>query len=441
MKSRRYSMRWVLIALCAAVLTLCAACSGAANSAASNPGTGNSAAGSSGAATVTVPIGYVDDLSGADAPETASSLPGLKLAVQQINKAGLTVGGSSYQLDLYTCDAQSSSSVAASCAQKLVNDDHVVTLFGTIYPDGASAIPIAQHAGIIQFLNTSAANTVMNTPGNCCIFKSYGPETSPFDLREYLFMQALKQFLPPTNSSYKTVAFLMPNLSAFVPLVATWSKDAEADGFKVVGTTFYSEGTTDFSGILTKMEPSHPDIIFEGSGNPVDDGAVLTEALNLGVGNAFDFVGVSPDIVQSSVKKPLSQPVIIDGSGTLFTPAIETQDPAVKTFVSQMTSYLGGSLPSDNPEGTLYYYNAAEMWIQAVKQAGCMPAQGAGSKPDACTTKVMQALLAMKAFNSVSGPIYYTAGHQLIQGVDACKLLNGASTCTAVNPPKNLPSK
>jgi len=439
MNSRRYSPRWALIAPIAALLMLCAACSGAANSAASNPGAGSS--GSSGSSKVTVPIGYVDDLSGADAPETASSLPGLELAIQQINEAGLTLGGKSYQLKLYSCDSQSSSSVAASCAQKLVSGDHVVTLFGTIYPDGASTFPITQRAGIIQFTNTSAANTVITAPGNCCLFKSYGPETSPFDLREYLFMQVMKKYLPPTNSNYKTVAFLMPNLSAFLPLVKTWSADAVTDGFKVVGTTFYAEGTTDFSGILTKMASSHPDIIFEGSGNPVDDGAVLTEALNLGVGKAFDFVGVSPGIVQSAVKKPPSEPVLIDGAGTLFTPQTETQYPALKTFISQMTAYLGGKLPADNPEGTLYYYNAAQMWAQALKQAGCMPGQGANSKPDACTAKVVQALLAIKNFNSVSGPIYYAPTRQLIQGVDACDLHNGASTCATLEPPTNLPSQ
>jgi ABC-type branched-subunit amino acid transport system substrate-binding protein len=436
MKSRRYPLRWALIAPIAALLMLCAACSGAANSAASNPG-----AGSSGSGKITVPIGYVDDLSGADAPETASSLPGLKYALQQINEAGLTLGGKSYQLTLYTCDSQSSSSVAASCAQKLVSDDHVVTLFGTIYPDGASMFPITQRAGIIEFTNTSAANSVITAKGNCCLFKSYGPETSPFDLREYLFMQVLKQYLPPTSSPYKSIAFLMPNLSAFVPLVKTWSTDAVADGFKLAGTTFYAEGTTDFSGILTKMASSHPDIIFEGSGNPVDDGAVLTEALNLGVGKAFDFVGVSPTIVQSAVKKPFSEPVIIDGAGTLFTPQTQAGNPALKTFVSQMSAYLGGSLPADNPEGTLYYYNAAQMWAQALKQADCMPGQGADSKPDACTAKVVQTLLAMKDFNSVSGPIYYAPTRQLIQGVDACELRNGASTCATFEPPNPLPSQ
>jgi branched-chain amino acid transport system substrate-binding protein len=435
MKSRRYSPRWALIAPIAALLMLCAACSGAANSVASNPG-----AGSSGSGKITVPIGYVDDLSGPDAPETASSLQGLKLAVQQINEAGLTLGGKSYELQLYSCDAQSSSSVAASCAQKLVNDDRVVTLFGTIYPDGAPTVPISQHAGIIQFLATSAVDSAMNAKEYCCVFKSYGPEVSPFDLREYLFIQAMKHYLPPTNSSYKTVAFLMPNLSAFLPLVATWSKDAVADGFKVVGTTFYQEGTTDFSGILTKMASSHPDIIFEGSGNPVDDGAVLTEAVNLGIGKAFDFPGVSPTIVQSAIKKPLSEPVVIDGAGTLFTPQTEADDPAVKTFVAQITSYLG-SLPADDPEGTLYYYNAIQMWVKALEQVGCMPAQGANSKPDACTAKVVQALLSMSDFNSVSGPIHYTPTHQLIQGVDVCEVLNGADACSSIAPPKNLPSQ
>jgi ABC-type branched-subunit amino acid transport system substrate-binding protein len=281
----------------------------------------------------------------------------------------------------------------------------------------------------------------MTATGNCCLFKSYAPETSPFDLREYLFMQALKQYLPPANSAYKSIAFLMPNLSAFVPLVKTWSADAVANGFKVVGSTFYAEGTTDFSGILTKMASSHPDIIFEGSGNPVDDGAVLTEALNLGVGKAYDFVGVSPIIVQSAVKKPLSEPVLIDGAGTLFTPQTEAKYPAVNTFVSQMKAYLGGSLPADNPEGTLYYYNAAQMWVKALEQVGCMPAQGSDSKPGACTAKMVKALLAMKDFNSVSGPLYYTSDHQPIQGVDVCELRNGASTCSTIAPPKNLPSQ
>jgi ABC-type branched-subunit amino acid transport system substrate-binding protein len=280
----------------------------------------------------------------------------------------------------------------------------------------------------------------MNAQQYCCLFKSYGPETSPYDLREYLFIQALKQDLPSAGSSYKTIAFLMPNLSAFLPLVKTWSADAVADGFKVVGSTFYAEGTTDFSGILTKMASSHPDIIFEGSGNPVDDGAVLTEAVNLGVGKAFDFPGVSPTIVGSAVKKPLSEPVIIDGAGTLFTPQTEAGDPAVKTFVSQITSYLG-SLPADDPEGTLYYYNAAQMWVQALKQADCMPAQGANSQPDACTAKVVQALLAIKDFNSVSGPLYYTPTHQLIQGVDVCEVRSGASTCSGITPPASIPSQ
>jgi branched-chain amino acid transport system substrate-binding protein len=435
MNSHRYPAWWALIAPIVALLVLCAACSSSSSTTSSAPSA------SSASTKITVPIGYVDDLSGPDAPETASSLPGLKLAVQQINEAGLTLGGKSYTLQLYSCDAQSSSSVAAACAQKLVSDDKVVTLFGTVYPDGASTIPVTQHAGILQFMSSSAADPVIAASGNCCLFKAYGPETSPFDLREYLFIQALKQYLPPTSSPYKSIEFLMPNLTPFLGLVKAWSADAVADGFKVAGSTFYAEGTTDFSGILTKLASSHPDIIFEGSGNPVDDGAVLTEALNLGVGKAFDFPGVSPTIVQSAVKKPLTEPVIIDGAGTLFTPQTEAGYPAVKTFVSQMAAYLGGSLPADNPEGTLYYYDAAMMWVQALKQAGCMPAQGANSTPDACTAKVVQALLAIKPFNSVAGPIYYTPDHELIEGVDVCEVRNGATNCSSISPPTNIPSQ
>jgi ABC-type branched-subunit amino acid transport system substrate-binding protein len=403
-----------------ALIVVSAACSSSSGSA----GAGNTSTGAT-----TISIGIVEDLSGPDSGIAAASVSGLKLAVQQVNQAGLTIGGKPYTLNLSVCDAQSQSSVAASCAQKLVSDDGVVTLFGTEYPDGASTIPISQNAGIIQFTATDAADPDLTAKSDCCLLIAYGPSPSS---RDKLMIETTADLAKAANPSYTTMALLMPNISTFHGIVNSWASVAPSVGIKVVSVTYYTEGLTDFSGVLTSVGTSHPDIIFAGSGNPVDDGAILREALNLGVGKVFSFPGTSTDLVQSTVGKPIPEPVIVPASGTSFNAAILATDPAVATFVSQMKAYLGGKLPAENPEGTLTYYDTLKMWVQALKQAGCVPAQGKDSTPDACTKKVMQTLLSM-TYTGVSGTRHYTAGHYLVMPIDVCEVVNGKTTCKAYN--------
>jgi branched-chain amino acid transport system substrate-binding protein len=421
MKSRVHA-RLGFGAVLAALLVVGAACSSSSGSS-----SGSAGAGKTTTSAATIPVGIVEDLSGPDSAQTASSVPGLELAVQQVNQAGLTIGGKPYKLKLSVCDAQSQSSVAASCAQKLVSDDGVVTLFGTQYPDGASTIPVSQHAGIIQFTVTDAADPDLTATGSCCLLIAYG--TSPAT-RDTTQLQSTAEFAKAANPSYTTMAVLMPNIAAFHTIVNGLVKLAPAAGIKVVSVNYYTEGLTDFSGVLTSLSSSHPDIILDDSGNQVDDGAILREALNLGVGKVFSFPGISTGIVQSTVGKPISEPVIVWSSGVSFDPAVLTTDPAVAAFVSQMTKYLGGKLPADNPEGTLVYYDTLKMWVQALRQAGCVPGQGSDSTPDACTKKVMQTLLSMN-YTGVSGPRHYTAAHYLVMGSDVCEIVNGKTTCKA----------
>jgi branched-chain amino acid transport system substrate-binding protein len=398
---------------------LLTACGSAANSG----GTGGSGTTTSS----TIPVGIIEDLSGPDSGIAASSVPGIKLAVQQINQEGLNVGGTSHKLNLIVCDAQSQSTVAASCAQKLVSEDHVVALFGTQYPDGASTIAVSQRAGIIQFTATDAADPELTAKGNCCLLIAYGPSPSN---RDKLMVETTAELAEAANPSYKTMALLMPNIAVFHTIVNDWVSVAGSLGLKVVAVKYYTEGITDFSGILTSLSESHPDIIFAGSGNPVDDGAILREALNLGVGKVFSFPGIGTDIVQSTVGHSISSAVVVPYSGTAFDPSILAKYPAVATFVSQMTAYLGGKLPAENPTGTLVYYDTLKMWAQAVEQAGCVPAQGSNNAAGACMQKVMHILLTM-TYTGVSGTRHYDAGHYMVMPVDVCEVINGRTSCKA----------
>jgi ABC-type branched-subunit amino acid transport system substrate-binding protein len=413
MKSRSLSAG-LAFGVAMSLLAMTAACSSAANSASSSK-----------TASTTIPIGIVEDLSGPDSGIAASSVPGIKLAVQQVNQAGLHIAGHTYQLDLFVCDAQSQASVAASCAQKLVNEDHVVTLFGTEYPDGASTIAVSQQAGIIQFTATDAADPELTATHDCCLLIAYGP--SPSD-RDQLMVQTTAELAEAANPSYKSMALLMPNIAVFHTIVNDWASRAKALGLKVVAVRYYAEGLTDFSGVLSSIGQDHPAIIFAGSGNPVDDGAILREALNLGVGKVFSFPGIATGIVQSTVGHPISDSVIVPSSGTSFDPSILAAYPEVATFVSQMKAFLGGNLPAENPEGTLVYYDTLKMWVRAVEQAGCVPGQGKDSTPDTCTAKVMRTLLSMK-YAGVSGTRYYTSGHYLVMPIDVCEVVNGTTSC------------
>ncbi|HEV7679865.1 MAG TPA: ABC transporter substrate-binding protein [Candidatus Dormibacteraeota bacterium] len=80
------------------------------------------------------------------------SLPDAPRAAQAAAKAINASGGiNGRPLEVVFCDDQNDPNVAATCARKLVNDDHVVALVGGISLQAASLYPILEAAGVVNF--------------------------------------------------------------------------------------------------------------------------------------------------------------------------------------------------------------------------------------------------------------------------------------------------
>ena len=99
------------------------------------------ASGHATAASAGIKIGVLAPLTGAVAPEGAALEAGIKLAVKKIDASGGILGK---PVTLYTLDTQATPALATQDARKLIQQDHVNVLYGTIL--GNESAPVEQLA-------------------------------------------------------------------------------------------------------------------------------------------------------------------------------------------------------------------------------------------------------------------------------------------------------
>ncbi|MBV9661704.1 MAG: ABC transporter substrate-binding protein [Acidimicrobiales bacterium] len=141
--------RSAIIAPFLVVSIIAAACSSSSKS--SSPTTSSQGSSSTAAAPSGPPIvlGLVTTVQ-----SQAFSFPQIpiaaKVAAKAVNAAG-GVNGRPVEIDF--CDDQAAPSVATTCAQKLVSQDHVTALVGSVSAQGASMYPFLTQAGVADFAN------------------------------------------------------------------------------------------------------------------------------------------------------------------------------------------------------------------------------------------------------------------------------------------------
>jgi ABC-type branched-subunit amino acid transport system substrate-binding protein len=151
--ARRLAMR-ARQTVCVIAAVAAAAVMAGCGSSASSPGSGGSTGTQSGAGTSSdaargtpIKVGLITTVQ-----SQAFSFPQVplaaKLAALAINDKG---GVNGHPIQVVFCDDQDTASVAASCAQDLVQQDHVVALVGSVSVEGASIYPFLQRGGVADF--------------------------------------------------------------------------------------------------------------------------------------------------------------------------------------------------------------------------------------------------------------------------------------------------
>lgn len=229
------------------------------------------AAAGNAAADQVVKIGHVAPLTGGIAHLGKDNENGARLAVEEINAKGLTVGGQKITLQLDPQDDAADPRQATQVAQKLV-DDKVVAVIGHL--NSGTSIPaskIYSDAGIVQ-ISPSATNPTYTQQGFKTTYRVVATDAQQ----------------GPALASYaqakgvKSVAVIDDSTAYGQGLANEFEKKAKALGLKVLSHDATNDKAVDFRAILTKVKGENPDAIMYG-GMDATGGPFAKQAKQLGL--------------------------------------------------------------------------------------------------------------------------------------------------------------
>lgn len=221
---------------------------------------------------IEVKIGHVAPLTGPIAHLGKDNENGARLALEEINKAGLTIDGKKVVLTLVPEDDAEDPKTATQVAQKLV-DAKVVGVVGHL--NSGTSIPaskIYSDAGITQ-ISPSSTNPDYTKQGFKTTYRLVATDAQQGP--------ALANYVANTLKA-KTVAIIDDSTQYGKGLADEFEKTVKAAGLKVVTREASNNKATDFKAILTKVKGSKPDVIMYG-GMDATGGPLAKQATELGI--------------------------------------------------------------------------------------------------------------------------------------------------------------
>ena len=224
---------------------------------------------------VVVKIGQVSPLTGPQSHLGKDNDNGARLAVEEMNAKGVTIGGAKVRFEIVSEDDQADPKTGTIVAQKLV-DTKVAGVIGHL--NSGTTIPaskIYSDAGIPQ-ISPSATAVAVTGQGYKTIFRTMANDAQQGKvLGEY----ALK-------IGAKKIAIIDDRTAYGQGLADEFEKAAKAAGGTIVGREFTNDKATDFRAILTSVKGKRPDLVFYG-GMDAQAGPMAAQLKSLGIKSKF----------------------------------------------------------------------------------------------------------------------------------------------------------
>lgn len=234
------------------------------------------ALGSCGKKDEAIKIGHAGPLTGPVAHLGKDNENGVRLALDEANAAGLSIGGKKVSFSMQSEDDQADPKQGTIVAQKLV-DAKVVAVVGHL--NSGTTIPaskIYHDAGIAQ-VSPSATNVTYTHQGFKTAFRVMANDAQQGKvLGEYAV----------TKLAAKTVAIIDDRTAYGQGLADEFEKAAKGAGAEIVTREFTGTDKTDFNAILTSIKGKKPDLIFYG-GMDSQSGPMMKQIKNLGLTSKF----------------------------------------------------------------------------------------------------------------------------------------------------------
>ena len=346
-----------------------------------------------------VTIAHVGPTSGGIAHLGKDNENGAIMAVEELNAAGVTIGGKKVTLKLMTEDDAADPKQGTAVAQKLV-DANVSGVIGHL--NSGTSIPaskIYSDAGIPQ-ISPSATNPKYTRQGFKTTFRVVADDTQLGGTLGKYAVNTLKG---------KSIAVIDDRTAYGQGVAEEFSKAVKAAGGNIVAQEFTTDKATDFNAILTTIKGKKPDVVFFGGMDAVA-GPMLRQMKSLGI-NA-KFMG-GDGICSAELVKLAGDAVSDDQVFCAEAGGVEKGskfEAAKADFEKKFKAKFGVDVQVYAP----YVYDSVRIMVAAMVKAG-------SSDP----AKYLPALAATKDFQGVTGAISFDNKGDVLNGALTMQTIKG----------------
>ncbi len=351
-------------------------------------------------------IGHYASLTGSEATFGQSTDRGIKLAIEEINKAG---GLNGKKLELTTFDDQGKAQEAGTAVLRLITDTKVVAVIGEV----ASSLSLAggavcQEKGIPMITPSSTNPRV--TVGRDMVFRVCFTD----DFQAY----AIAKFI--TDKKWTKVAILYDQKQAYSKgLHDEFKKFFGGMKGTIVADQTYTGGDSDFSAQLTTIRAANPEIIF-CPGYYSDGGNIAIQARKLGIKVPL----IGGDGWDSSELATIGKEAI---EGSFYSNHSAPDQPQMQSFIAKYKAAYNGQTP--DALGGLGY-DACMVLFDAMKRAKTIGGKDLGA-----------AIAQTKDFKGVTGVITIDEKHNAKKPIVIVTIKKGEPSWVADITDKDMPKK
>jgi len=299
---------------------------------------------------VTVKIGSASPLTGPQAHIGIDIKNGVQLAIDDLNAAGVEIGGKKVKFELLAEDDEANPTKATTVAQKLA-DAKVAAVVGH-FNSGASipASKIYSDAGIPQ-ISPGSTNPKYTQQGFKTTFRVVANDDQQGPTMARFAAEKLKA---------RNVAVIDDSTAYGQGLADAFETTAKSLGIKIVAREHTTDKDTDFAAILTKIKGKKPDLIMFGGIDP-QAGPMVKQMVQLGI--KAKFIGgdgiQTPNFIKLAGKAAESVMASIPGLP-------KDQMPGGKAFLDKYKAKFNIEVELFAPMG----YDAVFVFVEAMKRAG-----------------------------------------------------------------------
>jgi branched-chain amino acid transport system substrate-binding protein len=300
-------------------------------------------------------IGHVAATSGPIAHLGKDNENGARMAVEELNAKGVTIGGKRYRVALLAEDDAADPKQGAAAAQKLV-DARVQGVIG--HENSGTTIPAAKiyfDAGIPQ-ISPSASNPKYTRQGYTTAFRNVANDEQLGAALARYAVQSVKA---------RRIAVIDDRTAYGEGLATEFVKNVQRSnaGAKIVARQFTTDKATDFSAILTAIKANKPDMIFYGGMDAVA-GPMLRQMKQYGMPLKFmGGDGMCSDSLARLAGDAMADDQVICAEAGGVEPS---QEKGMEAFRAAYRKRFGIDVMTYAP----YAYDALMTMVEAMQKAG-----------------------------------------------------------------------